>query len=577
MKPSAIYRISRWEFSRQFSGLDRQSVVVAVLILALTGGIVGFVGGTPDISSELYTVGVTDDSPFEPALEDRTEIRTVTYSSEAELTTAYDTGAVDVALYDDGGVREQPTDHGAAALSNVHSAVDAYNTDQLQAETDSAAAYPVAVSISYIPQRSDAVQQQASGGTGADDTDGSTADEVEQEANDLENEAFEQDGLPGDLEPPFPFESLLLAFAFIIPMNFIVQAYASSIIEERLNRRGELLLSTPISSYDIVAGKTLPYFSALTAFIAAVALGIGVGVLSVLALIPFAFAYLASGFVAGIFARSYKELTFVVFTASMFFTAFAFLPAMFTSVLPIASISPLTVVVQQLEGNSVSLTTLLFSITPMFFSGALMFILGVGIYQEEDLFTQLSVYNKFIDALGEQVHSWRSMFLVTAASMPFVIAAELLAVASLFLVPLGLSIPVLLTILALVEEIAKSLPIYAGFERDILPRTSKVAVLAGALSGFGFFVAEKSLAITQSVGLTDITLGEIAFSGALLTGGTETTAGIVLLLFFPIIHSVTTVISALGASRGRWPYISCLVAATLVHVTYNLTAVVIYG
>lgn len=45
---------------------------------------------------------------------------------------------------------------------------------------------------------------------------------------------------PGELNAPFPFQSLVLAFLLIIPLNFHIQIYGSTILSERLNRRGEL-------------------------------------------------------------------------------------------------------------------------------------------------------------------------------------------------------------------------------------------------------------------------------------------------------------------------------------------------
>jgi len=62
-------------------------------------------------------------------------------------------------------------------------------------------------------------------------------------------------GSPGSISPPFPFVSLLLAFVFLVPMNFLIQAYGSSVLDERTNRRGSPLLVTPLSPVDIVAGR----------------------------------------------------------------------------------------------------------------------------------------------------------------------------------------------------------------------------------------------------------------------------------------------------------------------------------
>ncbi len=61
---------------------------------------------------------------------------------------------------------------------------------------------------------------------------------------------------------------------------------------------------------------------------------------------------LGATFVGAMFARSFKELTFVTVAVSVFLTAYTFVPAIFTQVTPIALISPLTLVVRDLTGQA---------------------------------------------------------------------------------------------------------------------------------------------------------------------------------------------------------------------------------
>jgi len=197
----------------------------------------------------------------------------------------------------------------------------------------------------------------------------------------------------------------VLAFVFLVPMNFLVQAYGSSILAERTNRRGEPLLVTPLSPVDIVAGKTLPYVAVAVAVTALIALVVGGGPLSVLAILPVAAAFLAATFVGAVFARSFKELTFVTVAVSVLLTSYAFVPAIFTNVTPVALISPLTLVVFDLQGEAVSLGEFLFSTGPTALAAALLFGLGLGVYREEDLFTQKPVSRKFLDALAVRLYA----------------------------------------------------------------------------------------------------------------------------------------------------------------------------
>ncbi|WP_434522195.1 PrsW family intramembrane metalloprotease [Halorubrum sp. AS12] len=421
-------------------------------------------------------------------------------------------------------------------------------------------------------------------------------------------------GSPGSITPPFPFTSLLLAFAFLVPMNFLIQAYGSSILDERTNRRGEPLLVTPLSPAEIVAGKTLPYAAAAAVVTSLIALAVGGGALSVVAVAPIAAAFLGATFVGAMFARSFKELTFVTVGVSVLLTTYAFVPAIFTNVTPVALVSPLTLVVFDLQDEAVSAGEVLFSTAPMAVGAALLFGLGLGVYREEDMFSQKPVTRKFLDALAvrlsampagagavgggvldrDRLRALGSVALLTACTIPFVFVAELLAVAVLFALPVTVSIPVLLVTIAFIEEVAKSVGLYAGFERGVFGRTDgvgdgdsigdgdgvgdgdgtlRVALAVGLASGTGFFLAEKVTAVVQAVGLTDLFLGRAAFGDVTGLSGLPPLA-LAALFFAPLVlHVVTTSVASVGASRGRTAYAVALTLATLGHAAYNVGVV----
>ncbi|SMO79376.1 ABC-type transport system permease protein [Halorubrum cibi] len=407
-------------------------------------------------------------------------------------------------------------------------------------------------------------------------------------------------GSPGSITPPFPFASLVLAFAFLVPMNFLAQAYGSSVLEERTNRRGEPLLVTPLSPTEIVAGKTLPYVAVAVAVTSLIALAVGGGAVSVLAVLPIAATFLAATFVGAVFARSFKELTFVTVAVSVLLTSYAFVPAIFTNVTPVALISPLTLVVFDLQGEAVSIGEFLFATGPTAIAATLLFGLGLGVYREEDLFTQKPVTRKFLDALavrlsavGEGVHEspptgiaaripGRARGLVavaflTACTIPFVFVAELLAVAILFALPVTVSIPVLLVVIAFIEELAKSVHLYAGFERGVLARTDRVALAVGLASGLGFFLAEKATAVVQAVGLTELYVGRAAFGSVAGVSGLSPLLLAGLFLAPLALHGATATLSAVGARRDRTKYALALAAATLLHAAYNFGVVSLHG
>jgi len=401
-------------------------------------------------------------------------------------------------------------------------------------------------------------------------------------------------GSPGSISPPFPFVSLLLAFVFLVPMNFLIQAYGSSVLDERTNRRGEPLLVTPLSPVDIVAGKTLPYVAVAALVTTLIAVAVGGGALSVIAVLPVALTFLAATFVGAMFARSFKELTFVTVGVSVLLTTYAFVPAIFTNVTPVALVSPLTLVVFDLQGEAVGIGEILFSTGPMAVGAALLFGLGLGVYREEDMFTQKPVGRKFLDALAvrlsgigkpnsggrsprERLRALAPIAFLTACTIPFVFVAELLAVALLFALPVTVSIPVLLVTIAFIEELAKSIHLYAGFERGAFARTDRVAVAVGTASAVGFFLAEKATAVVQAVGLTELYVGRAAFGSVAGMEGLPPIA-IVGLFFAPLLlHGFATTVAAVGASRSRTYYVLTLALATLLHAAYNFGVVRLYA
>ncbi|MFC6988706.1 ABC transporter permease [Haloplanus sp. GCM10025708] len=580
-----ILRIARWETFRTASVVDRRTAIVGLVALLLAGGVAGATATTGGVAIDrgIYRVGVAADSPYHAPVADSTAL-----AAHPPDRTAFERGRLDV-LVRDGEIHARDTRKGQAALGAFRDAVQRHNARLMSQEENRSAAFPVTVTLLYTTQNRAIVDGGTDGGGGGSggssggasgaggDASGTTpAGDGSMAVPDVGGTglfATRTTGSPADISPPFPFASLVLAFAFFVPMNFVIQPYGSTILNERINRRGELLLVTPASPSDIVAGKTLPYFGLLVAVTALIAAAIGGGVVSVGAVVPLAALFLAATFVGAMFARSFKELTFVTVTVSVFLTTYAFVPAIFSNVTPIALISPLTLVVRDLQGTGVTAAQYAFSTGPIYLSAAVLFLLGVGVYREEDMFTQRPVPLKFLDALDSRISGPWSMALLSALSIPFVFVAELLAIALFFVLPVSVSVPPLLFVVAAVEEVAKSLPVYAGFEKERFPRLPRTALVLGGLSGLGFFLGEKLTAVVQLVGLPELALGRAAFAPA----GVGPTAAVALLLAPLALHAGTTSISALGASRGRNWYAGALVVATGVHAAYNFAVVTALG
>ena len=617
-----VLRIARWEVSRSAGAIDRRTAILGLVALLLSGAVFGATAaaGVSGIAldRDIYRVGVAPDSPSSEPVAQSTALATQPPGERL----APD-GGLDLVVRD-GEFTVADTPKGEAALAEFHGAVESYNDRRLADEANQSAAFPVFVDLQYVARDEgfgggstdeslsnvDGGSESGAGSGGAGDDarsgggdtgsaaaggsesdgesgtgaagDGSTADgsgsggdlpvpEVGAGGNGLFG--GQTSGSPAAISPPFPFASLVLAFVFLVPMNFVIQAYGSTVLNERINRRGELLLVAPIEPGDIVAGKTLPYVAGMLLVTVVIALGVGGGAVSVLSVFPVALLFLAATFVGAMFARSFKELTFVTVAVSVFLTSYVFVPAIFTNVTPIALISPLTLVVRDLQGSGVSLLQYGFSTGPFYLGASVLFLLGLGVYREEDMFTQRSVPLKFLDALDSQIRGKWSMATLSALFIPFVFIAELLAVAILFALPIAVSTPLLLVTIAGVEEVAKSVHVYAGFEKARFSRTLHSALVLGTLSGFGFFVGEKLFAVVQLIGFGDLELGQqlLASTGVGTDVGPLVALG---LLFAPLaLHTVTTSISAVGATRDRWSYAATVGVATLLHAAYNLTVV----
>jgi len=600
MNPRKLLRIAKWEVTKNAGGVDKRTVAImalSVVAMVLVAGLAASSGAT-GLDSGLYRVGVDESSPYyAPATEDPAFI----VQEPSRL--AVERGEQELLFV--GTERENPlsTPKQRAALSEFRSSVDGYNNQLLREDDNQTAAYPVSVSLVYLEQSgvTETVQSGGSGdsdgrsGTGDPGSDGGSGTAAGGGSGSGSGGSSgalgglgagltggSTSGTPGDIQPPFPFESLVLAFLFIVPMNFVIQAYGSTMLSERLNRRGELLLVSPVSRFDIIAGKTLPYFLGAMGVVTAITVGLrlsglttGGGPIAVLAILPLALLFLSATFCGAMFARSFKELTFVTVTVTVSLTSYAFVPAIFTDVTPIALISPLTIVVRDLQGQAVTLGEFAFSTAPPTLTALVLFGLGAGLYREEDMFTQRAIPLKVLDSLSGRISSSWSALKLSALLLPFVFVAELAAVALLF--ALGeVSIPLVLVAVVVIEEVAKSLHLYAGFESGRYDRGRRAAVVVGALSGLGFFLAEKFVAIIQLVQLDTINTGQAAFVTGTPPGGVGLLFAVGLLLAPLALHAVTATVSSLGARRSRRAYLVALLAAMAIHFAYNYAVVSTY-
>ena len=151
MNPRKLLRIAKWEVTKNAGGIDRRTIVVAVVAIAFIGLVAPLVAGQGAVLDEgLYRVGVSGDSPYYEVVADD-ETFAVRDPSEEALRE----GRIDL-LVEGRNVFPTNSPKGRAAAEELRSSIERYNDEQLRAEDNQSAAFPVTVTLDY--------QEQAGGG-----------------------------------------------------------------------------------------------------------------------------------------------------------------------------------------------------------------------------------------------------------------------------------------------------------------------------------------------------------------------------------------------------------------------------
>jgi ABC-type Na+ efflux pump permease subunit len=340
--------------------------------------------------------------------------------------------------------------------------------------------------------------------------------------------------IPSKFSPPKLISKIFYGFAFILPLFFVIQTFSSSLIKDKVARRFDVLLSAPIKRYEIVVGMLIPYLTIATALICIESILFSVNAIPFI-VPPTLFLFFLQSYIT-LTARSYKEATFLLVMFNIFVTAYLFLPAIFSGT-PISKVSPVTLLLAEMSGEEVTVEELLFSTSQFILMSASLFFLTVKVLDIEILYTG-SIVDKTICILSRSLKSFKSIFLASAMTVPFVFIAEFFLIFLFFTLPLETSLPVFLLLIAIVEELAKCFLILSMEYRG---------AIATAL---GFFTAEK---LTMLVSIMK------SYQYLFLAQ----------YFLFPLILHLATCLT-FAKVRGLKGYIS----ATSLHFTYNYLAVV---
>lgn len=542
-----VLAVARHEGRRAFAFADRRTALAflgAALLLGASWPLVRSHPLAPD--ADLYPVAVDPASPYTAAVHADHRFRVV----DGDVDDLRD-GRIALLLQDDHVVYDDDQTRSLAALQALGQATQHWLEGRLAQEPDQVAAFPLEVNL---------LAENAA--TGAVGPNGTVRPEQPGAPVLVDNVPDARLGLrPSQVDPPFPVRSLLLTFAFLIPMNLVAQLYAGSLLADRTRDRGLILLSTPLSGTAILLGRTLPYAAIAAVVVAVATWATGAGWLGLAAAVPMVFVVVAVAMVIGLLARNERELTFLLTGATTTLSTFLFLPAVFVQMPAVAFVSPVSVVSAGIGGDPVGWGAFVYATAPLALVTAALTLVGLALYHEETLFSTRGIGAKAMEGLARLTTRGWQVLAGGAFAMPFALALELFVLA--LVIPLGLraAFPLFVLGVAFVEEALKLLPARANAHRGHLAGWK-----AGVLSGTGFFLGEKIALVIALVGF------------GLLPFGNESLAlwgvGGPLLLVAPLLlHAGTAALSASTTRAGRGARALSYLGAVAVHALYNVAVV----
>ncbi|MCD1294412.1 ABC transporter [Methanocella sp. CWC-04] len=581
-------------FRSRFTGRSRL-IVLLILAISLALSYMVFQQGVT-LSKDIYTIGVSPDGP--EILDSRFNVIALDRPTGYQM--LYDK-TIDVFI--DGDLVKSRYDgrslYAAGALKQyfekeeITRIKDQYDIDKafpLRIEINYLSApqgsqsgpgvstpLPQASSTPYVPSSYPTLIPTATPGTGGsailsptgtpDSTDDAVKKQIEKlESGDMTNfkAEFVSDKeiiVPSLMNPPVPLAQVIIAFLYIVPIFFISIFFTSSFMEEKTNRKLNILISSPVTPLEIIIGKLLPYFLFSLALTIGITLFLNGDLLLALAIfIPIILFIFSIYLMVALIYRTYKDQTFFSMTAITFVTGYLVFPALFTGVNKLSYISPLTLAVEMYRGESFGIMEYLFSTGPMYLVFLLTMFLAVRMFNEEYLMSYGPLYRKIADAIYLAInkdHPYVSIAVLSALIIPAVFMVQLVFVALSVNLPPAYTLGILLLLCVIVEEIAKSAGIAMLIENRRAGSVKQVAFLS-FFSALGFLAGEKlllflSLSVLSSVMLIDA-------------------MGSANLLIIPLIaHFVFTLIVSLTVFKFRirsYPF--AIIGGSLVHYLYNL-------
>lgn len=367
--------------------------------------------------------------------------------------------------------------------------------------------------------------------------------------------------IPSLMDPPVPLAQVIMAFFYVVPIFFVSVFFTSSFMEEKTNRKLVLLLSAPVTPFQIILGKMLPYIGYSVAVIIVVTLLLKGNMLLALAIfIPVMLFILSVYLMVALTYRTFRDQTFFSVLAVAAVTAYLVAPAMFAGVSDLSYISPLTLAVEIYRGESFGLTEYLLSTAPMYLVFLLALFVGKRIFNEEYLTGFRPLHTKLGEAIYlvmDRNRLYLSVFLLSLFLIPIVFMVQLSSIVFASNLPMPFALGAVLAMSVVAEELAKSAGIAILLQNNIV-KSLKVILMLSFISALGFLIGEKLLLyLALSV------ISESMFTAAIFSTG---------LLIMPLImHFVSTSMVCLMTARfGIKYYPVAVIAGAVIHTLYNL-------
>lgn len=510
---------------------DGVSLAATAIILLLLGASSFALRDSVSLGAGLYRVGVTSDAP---AIRD-SRFASLPVASLEEGQRLLEMSQVDI-LVTGAEVIQRQDERSQFAVRALKQYIEREEILRIGTEYPAESAFPLRVGINYLGRLGSGQAQP-------------------------ENARPEEIIIPSLTPPPAPFAQVLVAMIYIMPITFISIFFTTSFMDEKVNRRLTILLSAPITPFQIVMGKMLPYAIFALFTTALIAYFTNVNVLLALAIFaPTILFIFAIYLMVPMFYRTYKDITFIAMFVTTMTTSYLVFPAMFTNVNDLAYISPLALAVKMYRGEAFGWREYLFPSLPMTAIFVFSMYACTRLMNEEFLMGYRSIWRKITDAVYLLLAHIRPVIAVPLWSLltiPVIYLAQIVFLTVATNLPFRLIIFATLGAAALVEEVIKSISITVLAEHGMETPARRVFGLA-FLSALGFLVGEKLLLLLSLSYVSESTV-----AGALFGEG--------LFLLIPLFaHFVFTSIVTFMRIKLRLPYLVAIVVGTVVHLAYNL-------